>query len=127
MATNKAIGLYSETEYGNEAALVTARELEALLPEQDRDPHYLDHLPRYDLGAEHEGVIEAWRRVEECRPPREGCECFADWLEIRSIEAKVLYHYPAVADRVIQDLKDYAGSPLKKPLYHLFMGECACR
>ena len=126
-ATNKAIGPYSETVYGNEAGLVISRELGALLPEQDRDPHYLDHLPSYDLlGTEHEGVIEAWCRLEESRPPKEGCECFSAWLQIRSIEARVLRHYPRVGDRLIEDLKEYAASPLEKPLYH-FIGGCACR
>jgi hypothetical protein len=126
-ATNKVIGPFSETAYGNEAGLVVTRELEVLLrPEQDRDPRYLDDLPRYDFGAEHSGVIEAYRRVEESRPPREACSCFEVWSQIRAIEAQVLRYYPRVADRIIEDLTEYAASPPKKPLYH-FTGECACR
>ena len=126
-ATNKSIGPYSETEYGNEASLVISRELgAALLPEQNQAPHYLDYLPRYDLDVEHEGVTEAYRRVQVSRPPREGCPCFEAWLQIQSVEARVLRHYPRVADRLIEGLEEYAASPLEKPLYH-FIGGCACR
>jgi hypothetical protein len=127
IATNKAIGPYSETTHGNEAGLVVSRELEALLPEQDRDPHYLEHLPTYDLATEHAGVIEVWRRVEESRPPREGCGCFETWLHIRSVEVRVLYHYPKVADALVEALKEYAASPLRRPIYHFPGGTCACR
>ena len=123
-ATNKAIGPYSETAYGSEAGLVIARELALLEPDHDRD--YLDHLPRFDFDAEHSGVTEAYRRVEESRPPREACSCFEVWSQIRAIEAQVLRYYPRVADRIIEDLTEYAASPPKKPLYH-FTGECACR
>jgi hypothetical protein len=125
-ATNKAIGPFSETARGNEAGLVVARELALLEPDHDRDLHYLDHLPRYDFDAEHSGVIEAYLRVEESRPPREACSCFEVWSQIRAIEAQVLRYYPRVADRIIEDLTEYAASPPKKPLYH-FTGECACR
>ena len=126
-ASMKAIGPYSETAYGNEAGLVFCRGLEALEGslEQDRSSLY-DHLPSYDLGVEHEGVLEAWQRVEESRPPKAGCECFEEWVQIRGIEAQVLRHYPRVAERLIEDLKEFAASPLEKPLYH-FLGECACR
>ncbi len=125
-ATNKAIGPFSEMAYGNEAGLVFSRELGALLPDHDRDSYYLYHLPSYDLGVEHEGVIEAYRCVEESRPPREGCPCFEAWIQIRTIEARVLHHYPLVAKQLIEDLNEYAASPLKRELYH-FTGECACR
>ena len=131
VATNKAIGPYSETTHGNEAGLVVSRELSALLPEQDelrdRDPDHLEHLPTYGLVTEHAGVIEAWRRVEEGRPPGEGCGCFEAWLRIRSVEARVLYHYPKVADALVEALKEYAASPLRRPIYHFIGGTCACR
>jgi hypothetical protein len=127
VATNKAIGPYSETEYGNEAGLTIARELEALLPKQGGGLHRADDiLPRYDLDVEHEGIIEAYRRVEESRLPRESCPCFEAWLQIRSIEARVLRYYPRVAKQLIEDLNEYAASPLKRQLFH-FIGECACR
>lgn len=132
VSTNSAIGPYSKTEYGNEAGLVTVRAYNDLLRasgyEDIRDDH-LDHLPTYDLAEEHEGVITAWRCVAESRPPRPGCECFEGWMSTRSIQARVLYHYPRVAEALIEALEQYAASPFDpRALYHFRGGgkECTC-
>ncbi len=133
VADNPAIGLYSETEYGHEAGLVTRRAYNELLRENGYevpDELHLDYLPVYDLtGQEHEGIIAAWNLVIESRPPRAGCECIGRWAAMRSVEARVLYHYPRVAERMIEALEHYAASPFEaRALYH-FAGDyekCAC-
>lgn len=132
VSTNPAIGLFSKTEYGHEAGLVTVRAYNDLLRAHGYEvpDDNLDYLPVYDLSEEHEGVVEAWRRVEESRPPRPGCECFDRKGAIRSIEARVLYHYPRVAEACIEALDRYAASPFDpRALYHFPIGdkECSCR
>lgn len=130
VSTNRAIGPYCETEYGNEAGLVTVRELNELFRANgEAREHGLGHLPAYDLDEAHEGVIAAWHRVVESRPPKAGCECFKSWLAIRSVEARVLYHYPRVAERMIEALDHYATSSFEtRALYHFGASnkECAC-
>lgn len=131
VSTNPAIGPYCQTEYGNEVGLVTVRAYHELLREvghEGSDDH-LDHLPTYELEHHHEGVIEAWERVVESRPPREGCECFEGWTVLRSIDARVLYHYPRVAEALVDCLEQYAASPLDpRALYHfpIVREDCVC-
>lgn len=131
VSTNPAIGPYSETKFGNEVGLVTVRAYNDLRREsgQEVPKDHLDHLPAYDLDHQHEGVIAAWERVVESRPPREGCECFEGWTVWRSIEARVLCHYPRVAEALIEALKHYAASPFEpRVLYHfpLRREDCTC-
>lgn len=135
VSTNRAIGPYCETEYGKEVGLVTVRELNELFrasgDAREHDLDYLDHLPAYDaLAEEHEGVVAAWDRVVESRPPMAGCECFESWTVVRSVEARVLYHYPRVAEAMMEELDQYAASPFEtRALYHYFGAgnkECSC-
>lgn len=128
VSTNRAIGPYSDTEYGNEAGLVILRELSRIFGESEYGGHYPDHLPAYDLDEQHEGVIAAWDRVVESRPPRAECECFEGWATVGSVEARVLYHYPRVAKAMVEELDRYARSPFEdRALYHWFQNEgCAC-
>lgn len=128
VSTNSAIGPYCKTEYGNEAGLVFSRTLSELLRvSEGRDG--LGYLPTYELDREHEGVITAWRRVAESRPPKPGCECFEGWMVTRSVQARILYHYPRVAEALIEALEQHAASPFDTRALHHFGGggkECAC-
>ena len=130
-STNPAIGPFCKTEYGNEAGLVTVRAYNDLCREYGYEvpDDRLDNLPRYALDREHEGVIAAWERVVESRPPAPGCECFEGWTLLRSIEVHVLYHYPRVAELLIDCLQQYAASPFDpRALYHFPANreDCAC-
>lgn len=65
----------------------------------------------------------------ESRPPALGCECFEGWTVLRSIEAQVLYHYPRVAEALIECLERYAASPFDpRTLYHfpIIREDCVC-
>jgi hypothetical protein len=131
VSTKSAVGPYCKTEYGNEASLVFVRTLSELfrVGEDRNDPNHLSHLPTCELDREHEGVTAAWRRVAQSRPPKPGCECIEEWMFTRSVQARVLYHYPRVAEALIEALERYAASPFNpRALYHFGGGgkECVC-
>jgi hypothetical protein len=131
ISVNDAIGPYSKTRYGNEVGLVASRVLQEA--RTGETPDYPTHLPAFDLeddlDEEHEGVMQAVRLVRESRPAREGCECVEAWEVLWSLDARILYHYPAVAEATIKCLQRYAASaPDERILYHFGSPrpECAC-
>ena len=124
---NPAIGPYSKTEHGNECGLVFSRALAELCGDVVED-HYPRNLPTYDLDAgEHEAFLLAYAAVEESRPPRAGCECIEVARAFRSIEARVLHHYPRVAEAAVACLQEYARKPPDpRALYHWPGGSDGC-
>jgi hypothetical protein len=132
VSLNEAVGPYSETEYGNEVGLVYSRALGELSSAGEGDgtreaSDHLSDLPVYDLREEHEGVVAAYALVEAARPPAAGCECIKVARAFHSIKARVLYHYPLVAEAAIAALKKYARQPPDaRALYHWPMGNDGC-
>ena len=73
--------------------------------------------------------MQGVRVVRESRPARVGCKCVEVWEVLWHLKARILYHYPAVAEATIRYLQRYAVSPPDGRILYHFGGphaECAC-
>lgn len=114
VAPGDALGVYAKTREGRQVSRMFVDACR-ILTGRPRGDEVL--LP--DLEREHEGVLEAWGRVVESRPPRTGCECFPVHQAELSLKARLLYHYPDVARAYVEALEQYAKESLQRNcLYH---------
>ena len=104
VSTNRAEGPYSQTARGNEAGLAMADALKKGLVFEEV----------------HEGVVEAFAKVERTRPRNPncalGCNEWGPWFE--NVEAGVLLDYPEVAEAFIECLREYAAKPLEERCHY---------